>query len=105
MIEIVMRRHLFLHLQNRIDIPINIQDISMVGFGKKRRAKKAICRLLSITPHSTDEIADHFEMSPELVKALLLELTKANLVVTVPGVSPKYCLKEKILTVRKRNNN
>lgn len=94
MIEIVIPRHLSLQSQNQMDyIPINIQDISIIGFKKKRRAKKAIRWLLSITPHSAEEIADHFEMSPELVKALLMELTNANLVANVPGDSSKYYLK------------
>lgn len=95
MIKIAMRRNLFLPLQNQVDIPIDIQDISTLGFNKKRRAKKAIRRLLFITPHSAEEIADHFEMSPELVKALLFELAKANFVVKVAGNSIKYCLKER----------
>lgn len=81
---------------NAIDIPEDIQDISKIGYFKKKKAKKAILWLLSTALHSAEEIADHFELSPELVKGLLMELTKDNLVVKVPGYPYKYCLKSKI---------
>lgn len=79
-------RHLLLGLHNQTDyIPKDIQDVSKIGFIKKKQAKKAILWLLSIAPHSIKEIADHFDISSALVKGLLMELTKANLVVNVPG--------------------
>lgn len=57
---------------NKTDyVPKDIQDVSKIGYFKKKRAKKAIRWLLSIAPLSVEEIADHFEMSPELVKGLL----------------------------------
>lgn len=65
----------------------DIRDISELSRTKKRRAKKAICWLLSKSSHSVIEIADHFYMSPELVNGLIEELTKNNLVVQVPGTT------------------
>ncbi|MDA8234968.1 MAG: hypothetical protein M0Z31_09255 [Clostridia bacterium] len=90
--------HLPLGLHNKNEyINEEIKDISQLGYVKKKRAKKAISWLLSKAPHSVPEIADHFDMSPELVKGLLEELMKANLVVRVPGSSNKYNLESKNL--------
>lgn len=68
----------------------NMKNISELGYFKKKRAKKAICWLLSKAPHTVDEIADHFEISPELVKDLIEELSEVNLVVKIPGRTTKY---------------
>ena len=73
----------------------DIKDISQLAYVKKKRAQKAICWLLSKASHSVIEIADHFDMSPELVKGLMEELTKNNLVVQVPG-STRYNLSIKL---------
>ena len=92
--EIITSSNLFSLPQNKTNyIPIDIHDISKIGDFKKRGAKKAICWLLSKAPHSGEEIADHFVISRELVKGLLTELTKANLVVNVSMHSSKYYLK------------
>lgn len=78
--------------QNKIDyIPKDSEDISQLDYNKKKQVQKAICWLLSIAPHSVEEIAEHFEISPELVKGLIMKLSKANLVVQVPG-SNRYNL-------------
>lgn len=88
--------HLSLEIQNQTDyIPKDIQDLSQLGYVKKERAKKAIRSLLSLVPHTIEEIADHFEISPELVKGLITELTKAKLVVNAPNHSSKRYLKSK----------
>ena len=85
-----------MEVQNQTDyIPKDIQDLSQLGYIKKERAKKAIRSLLSVAPHTIEEIADHFEISPELVKGLIMELTKAKLVVNVPNHSSKYYSKSK----------
>jgi predicted transcriptional regulator len=47
---------------------------SDIGRKKRDFCIKAIIWLLSKAPHSVEEIADHFEISPELVKSLLAEL-------------------------------
>lgn len=62
----------------------DIKDISQLGYSQKKQAQKAICWLLSKASHSVTEIADHFGMSPELVKGLMEELTKDNLAVQAP---------------------
>lgn len=94
MIENVTLWNLQLVLGNRNDyFKKDIKDITKIGYLKKKRAKTAICWLLSKASHSAGEIADHFEMSPELVKDLLIELTKSKLVVNDPENSTKYYLK------------
>lgn len=97
MIKIISQRYLFSKSQyTNSYINKDIKDISKLSYIKKRRAQKAICFLLSMVPHSVDEIADHFEISPELVKVLIEELTKANLVIKVPGYSTYTTFKSKI---------
>lgn len=94
--RIITSSHLFSLPQNKTNyIPKDILDISKIGYFKKRQAKKAIRWLLSKAPHSVEEIADHFEISRELVKGLLTELTKDNLVVNVSRYSSRYYLKSR----------
>jgi hypothetical protein len=52
----------------------DIKDPGNIGKKKKIFCQKAIIWLLSKAAHSTTEIADHFEISPELVGKLLAEL-------------------------------
>lgn len=68
---------IFTHLQWKKKPGYILEDIKHpcnIGKVKKRFCKKAIVWLLSKAPHSVREIADHFEISPELVQNLLLEL-------------------------------
>lgn len=84
----IIQCHLSLQSQTKTDyIPKDIEELSELGYFQKKQAQKAIRWLLSKAPHSVDEIADHFEISPKLVEDLLKELTKANLVVKLPGQS------------------
>lgn len=100
----IIYNHLSFQSQNKTDyIPKDITNISQLG-DKKYPAKKAICRLLSIAPHSEEEIAGHFEISPKLVKGLLKELIEASLVVNVPEHSSKYYLKTKEFDVEVEND-
>lgn len=59
---------------------------------QKSTAKKAIIWILSKTSHSVEEIAEHFEISPELVKHLLNELTEAKIIAKSFGRTPRYNL-------------
>ena len=63
------------YILDDIKHPGNIGDV------KKRFCKKAIIWLLSKAPHSNTEIADHFEISPELVQYLIAELIASRCVV------------------------
>ncbi len=56
------------YILNKIKHPGNIGKL------KKTCAKRAILWLLSKAPHSVKEIADHFEISPELIKFFIGEL-------------------------------
>ena len=56
-------------LPKDIIYPNNINNL------QKTSAKKDIQWLLTKAPHNVDEIADHFAMSPDLVKYLMKELT------------------------------
>ncbi|MDT3701140.1 MAG: transposase family protein [Thermincola sp.] len=48
-----------------------IIDLRTISFTKKKQAEEAIMWLLSKAPHSVEEIADHFCLSPDLVKHIL----------------------------------
>lgn len=48
-----------------------IIDLRTISFTKKMQAEEAIMWLLSKAPHSVEEIADHFCLSPDLVKHIL----------------------------------
>lgn len=68
---------IFAHLQWKKKPGYILDDIKHpcnIGKVKKRFCKNAIFWLISKAPHSEREIADHFEISPELVQCLLLEL-------------------------------
>lgn len=94
--KVITPWHLPLGLKNNAtNISKDSHDISKIGYFKKKKAKKAIRWLLSVAPHSVEEIADHFEMSPELVEGLLMELVKANFIENVPGHLNKYYLSKK----------
>lgn len=82
-------------------IPKDIKDPSKLGNPETNIAQKAILWLLSKAPHTVDEIADHFEISPELVKYLIKDLTAAKLVVSGPEHLPRHQLKQK----RQKDNN
>lgn len=89
--EIITQRHL--QSQHKTDyIPKDVEEISQIDYIKKKHAQKAIRWLLSKAPHSVDEIADHFGISPELAKGFLMDLTEDNLIVKLPGHSTKYSL-------------
>lgn len=77
--EIITHNDLLLLPQNKTNyIPKDIEEVSKISNIQKKQAKKAIRWLLSKVPHSVDEIAEHFEFSPELVKVLLKDLTRDN---------------------------
>lgn len=76
-----------------------ITELTKISYTQKRVTQKAILWLLSKAPHTVEEISDHFEISSELVKYLIMKLTKANLVIEEYGSVPRYQLnsKEKVL--------
>jgi hypothetical protein len=77
--KIVTHNDLFLLPQNNTNyIPKDIGELSQISSYKKNQAQEAIRWLLSKAPHSVDEIAEHFEISPELAKALLKDTTRDN---------------------------
>lgn len=57
---------------------INIDNPSGVSRTQKKSAKKAIFWLLSKAPHTIDEIADHFGLSPEVVESLITEFIRSG---------------------------
>jgi len=68
---------IFTHLQWKKKPGYILEDIKHpcnIGKVKRRFCKNAIFWLVSKAPHSVREIADHFELSPELVESLLSEL-------------------------------
>jgi predicted transcriptional regulator len=54
---------------------------SDIGRAERDSCIRAIIWQLSKAPHSIEEIADHFEISPELVKTFLTELIATKRVV------------------------
>lgn len=56
-------------------LPKDLIYPSNISYEQKTSAKKAILWLLTKAPHNVNEIADHFAMSPELVKSLMQELS------------------------------
>lgn len=77
--QIITHNDLFLLPENKTNyIPKDIGELSQISSYKKNQAQKAIRWLLSKAPHSVDEIAEHFEISPELARALLVDLTGDN---------------------------
>lgn len=59
-------------------LPKEIINLHGVSYTQKRSAKRAILWLLSKATHSIDEIAEHFELSPDLVNSLVQELIQAG---------------------------
>lgn len=89
---------IFTHLQWKKKPGYILEDIKHpcnIGKVKKRFCKKAIVWLLSKAPHSVREIADHFEISPELVQNLLLELIANNRVVKLADLGRYQAIDEK----------
>lgn len=74
--KVIIHCHLYEQAQNKSDyIPKDIDEISQLSVIKKIQAQEAIRWLLLKDPHSIEEIADHFEISPALVKELLEDQT------------------------------
>jgi hypothetical protein len=65
-----------------------------IGKVKKRFCKNAILWLLSKASHSVREIADHFDISPELVQCLIVELIAAKRVMKLPDSDRYQALKK-----------
>ncbi len=87
--------HLCKGLKSRAEyIPNNVESHYHISSNQKSSAKKAITWLLSKAPHTAEEIADHFEMSPCLITHLLEELKDANCVIKESVRSNRYILKE-----------
>lgn len=80
-------------------IPTNVIDPYKISITQKSSAKRAITWLLSLTPHSVDEIADHFELSPHLVSRLVEELVDAGYVTRESSRSGRYKLTKSIKEV------
>lgn len=80
-------------------IPTNVEDPCKISSTQRNSAKKAITWLLSKSPHSVEEIADHFELSPQLVGSLLEELIDANYVARESLRSARYELNKSMKEV------
>ncbi len=66
--------------KNRDDyLPMYINDPKKVSKSQMNCAKEAILWLLSKTPHTVYEIAEHYALSPELVKFLIEELVRSGM--------------------------
>lgn len=55
-------------------LPNDIINPHELSYSQISSAKKAILWLLSKAPHTIDEVAGHFALSPELVQFLITEL-------------------------------
>lgn len=75
-------------------IPDNVEDPYNISTTQKNAAKDAIAWLLSKAPHSAEEIADHYAMSPQLVSHLLEELEEVDYVTKESVSSLRYKLKQ-----------
>ena len=96
---------IFTHLKQKKKPRYILEDIKDPGnIGKKKKifCQKAIIWLLSKAAHSTTEIADHFEISPELVKSLLAELIAKKRVVRLADSKRYQALKTGIPRVNNR---
>lgn len=60
-------------------VPKDILSPNRISNLQKNSAKKAIVWLLSKASHSVNEIAEHFELSPELVNLLIQELVRSGM--------------------------
>lgn len=70
----------YLEKENRADyLPKDIVNPRALSYSQRKSAKKAILWLLSKAPHTVDEIAEHFALSPELIKVLLQEITRSGM--------------------------
>lgn len=67
-----------------------ITEPTKISNTQKRFTKQAILWILAKAPHTVEEISDHFEISSELVKSLITELTEANFVIEEHGSLPRY---------------
>lgn len=73
-------------------ISSDVVDTYNISNTQKISAKKAIVWLLSKAPHTVAELADHFEMSPELVNHLLEELLVNKTIQKKHGRPERYLL-------------
>ena len=74
-------------------IPNDVVDCYNISSTQKNSAKRAIIWLLSKAPHSVEEIADHFEMTPQLVGHLIEELHDVKLVTRDTSNAQRFKLK------------
>lgn len=94
---------IFNHLGQKKEPGYIVEDIKHpdnLGGKKKRFCIKAIYWLLTKTSHSIQEIADHFEISPELVDIFVTELIADQRVVKLTDdgryLSAKECIKRNL---------
>lgn len=65
--------------KNEIDyLPQNIDNPRQLSYSKKQSAQKAILWLLSKAPHTVDEVAEHFALSPELARSLIKKYVRSG---------------------------
>ena len=94
---------IFNHLGQKKEPGYILEDIKHpgnLGEKKKRFCKKAIHWLLTKTSHSIQEIAVHFEISPELVDFFITELIAEKMVVKLTDTgryfSTEECIKRNL---------
>lgn len=71
-------------------IPEDVKDPKHVSYVQEKYAKEAIFWLLSKTPHSIQEVSNHFGISKELTEHLVDELIKEQLVVKLFSCPTRY---------------
>lgn len=59
-------------------LPNDIINTHELSYSQKLSAKKAILWLLAKAPHTVNEAAEHFALSPELVTSLVAELIRSG---------------------------
>jgi len=75
-----LRRYCLERTSTSKNISKDVVDPGEIGERKLMSAKRAIIWLLTKSPHSVEELADHFEISPKLVSYLLKELVSEEVV-------------------------
>lgn len=76
-------------------IPNDAIDTYKISSAQKNSAKKAIVWLLTKASHTVEEIADHYDMSTELVSELLQELISTKIVAKVSCRPARYKINNK----------
>lgn len=83
---------MYLENENRADyLAKDVVNPRALSYSQRKSVKKAILWLLSKASHTVDEIADHFDLSPELVNFLIKEFLQSGMLV-MDTDQARYCV-------------